>query len=347
MAQLPSFVVFILSCALVVHGQNLANLLTIQPGTTNGGCGARTADLNQYATESLQSVQVAINAIRTHGGANTANGRKVRRALDTFFKISPSIQRGQNGRDKIATNLEYVRTWFTTGFPEIPPDETFLFCDSSFLVRHAVTDQAQDYQGNGITQNGQNVPISTAYATKLTGQNVPWWAGTHTTANGYYFTAADSGGNYCNTDGRDGLTAILDLYVADPNGAAKKHAVYSTILLCPGSFDNPDKPATWPAGSNQIRQGHSLQTALPKCMTLLHEAFHLIFGVGPPDGMLEGSSEFYTLAECINRRKSASVLRTNPENYVFFIASMYYLFGTAPAIPENWDFTNRPDSAQR
>jgi pimeloyl-ACP methyl ester carboxylesterase len=145
-----------------------------------------------------------------------------------------------------------------------------------------------------------------------------------------------------------------------------------------------DRPNTWPAGSNQIRADISLETALPKCSTLLHEAFHLIFGAGPSPGMLEGSSEFCrfisitqpfpftsicmlylhmrylllcdgrliimvcfidTLAQCTQRSKSKAVLRRNPESYVFFISSMYYLFGTAPAIPVNWDFTNRPNSA--
>ncbi|KAF1993094.1 hypothetical protein P154DRAFT_591103 [Amniculicola lignicola CBS 123094] len=293
MARLLGFVVFIHSCALVVYGQNLANLFTIQPGTTKGGCGAHTALLNQYATESLQSVTVAIRALNTHGGANTANGKKVRRALNTFFKISQSIPNGQNDRNTIATNLQYVLDWFTAGFPNIPPAETFLFCNSDFLVQRAVTDQAQDYQGNGITQKGQNVPISTAYATSLTGRNVPWWSGTHTTANGYYFVPANTGGNYCNTPGRDGLTATLNIYIANPNGPPTQHAEFSTVVLCPGSFTNANRPDTWPAGSNQIRAGHSLETALPKCTTLLHEAFHLIFGSGPAPGMLEGSSEFY------------------------------------------------------
>jgi hypothetical protein len=52
-----------------------------------------------------------------------------------------------------------------------------------------------------------------------------------------------------------------------------------------------------------------------------------------------------TLAQCTQRSKLKSTLLRNPENYVFFISSMYYLFGTAPAIPVNWDFTTRPNSA--
>lgn len=54
-----------------------------------------------------------------------------------------------------------------------------------------------------------------------------------------------------------------------------------------------------------------------------------------------------TLAQCTDRRKTKAALRRNPESYVFFISSMYYLFGTASAIPVNWDFTNRPNYARR
>jgi hypothetical protein len=178
---------------------------------------------------------------------------------------------------------------------DIERTKTLLFCDSSFLDRKAVTDQAQDDQGNGITQNGQNVPISTAYASSLTPGIVPWWAGTYTTANGYYFTPANSGGNYCNTLGNDGLTAILELNVANKKDETKKKAVYQTVVLCPGSFTNPNRPDSWLIGSNQITAGQSLQTALPKCTTLLHEAFHVVLGAGP-EGMLEGDREFCKLS---------------------------------------------------
>lgn len=136
------------------------------------------------------------------------------------------------------------------------------------------------------------MPISTAYATSLTGGNVPWWAGIHTTANGYYFTPANSGGDYCNT-------AILNIYVANPNGAPTQHAVYSTVVLCPWSFTDPNRPDTWPAGSNRIYAGDSLETALPKCATLLHEEFHLMFGAGS-EGTLEGSEEFCKLSPSLS-----------------------------------------------
>lgn len=139
------------------------------------------------------------------------------------------------------------------------------------------------------------MPISTAYATKLKGGNVPWWAGEHTTANGYYFTAANSGGNYCNAAGNYGLTSILNLYVADPKnpkGTKPRSIMYQTVVLCPGSFTIPTRPDTWIAGSNQIRAGTSLDQALPKCTTLLHEAFHVVHGTS----MLEGDSEFCKLS---------------------------------------------------
>jgi hypothetical protein len=106
MASILALVVTISSLILTIHGQNLGSLFTIQPGNTNGGCGAQTALLNQYAQESLQSVMVAINAINNDGGQNTPNGAKVRRALNTFFKVSQNIGPGANGRTLIASKFK-------------------------------------------------------------------------------------------------------------------------------------------------------------------------------------------------------------------------------------------------
>jgi hypothetical protein len=52
------------------------------------------------------------------------------------------------------------------------------------------------------------------------------------------------------------------------------------------------------------------------------------------------------LAQCIDLADSAEAAQKNPENYVFFIAHMYHLFGKedeedpdAPwSIKENWNF---------
>jgi hypothetical protein len=162
---------------------------------------------------------------------------------------------------------------------DISPAKTLLFCDSTFLDQKAETDQAQDYEGNGITLDGKEVPISIAYKTTLKKGNIPWWAGTYTTANGYYFTPKGYGGNYCDTQINQGLTASLVLYIAGANGKPKKQTEYATMVLCPQSFDKPNTPASWTEGSNQITPGVSLQTALPKSATLLHEAFHLVHGV--------------------------------------------------------------------
>jgi hypothetical protein len=112
MAKLLSLLVVVYSCACAVFGQNLANLMTIQPGTTNGGCGARTALLNQYATESLQSLNNAINAIDTHGSARTPRGQQVRRAITTFFKQSSPADRNAirgmfNDRLSASNRMQY------------------------------------------------------------------------------------------------------------------------------------------------------------------------------------------------------------------------------------------------
>lgn len=47
-------------------------------------------------------------------------------------------------------------------------------------------------------------------------------------------------------------------------------------------------------------------------------------------------------------KNPVGVARKNPENYVFFTAAMYYLFGDKAdgVITTNWDFTKGPDKAK-
>jgi hypothetical protein len=103
MTRVLCFIVFIFSCALVVHGQVITDRFTLKSGTRNGGCDGRIDLLNQYFTESRLSVTLALNYLDSHGDKDTATGRKVRRALDTFFKISQSIKGGVNNRNEVAS----------------------------------------------------------------------------------------------------------------------------------------------------------------------------------------------------------------------------------------------------
>ena len=66
-----------------------------------------------------------------------------------------------------------------------------------------------------------------------------------------------------------------------------KHEVQG-IILCPYAFDNNEKPNDYGTALRQIQQGRtSLETVMPKSATLLHEAFHVVFGTS----MLQGDNE--------------------------------------------------------
>lgn len=111
LAMIIQHILSICVLVLVVRGQNLAQLMTIQPGTTNGGCGARTTLLTQYAQETLQSIEAAINAINTHGGQTTQDGNRVGRALNAFFKISPTARTARSERNKIVGMYRELMKW--------------------------------------------------------------------------------------------------------------------------------------------------------------------------------------------------------------------------------------------
>lgn len=182
--------------------------------------------------------------------------------------------------------------WFRGEITNIPPATTFLFCDSTFLVLRDLTAPAQDQAGSNIKKDGADVPISVAYKNKVTKGALPWWAGDRTTANGYYFEEINSGGNYCSQPGNEGLTSNLELFGPGPGDTFRRKVQHNNVVLCPGSFNN-GKPDSWTIGSGRIGVGTSLDTVLPKCTTLLHETFHLIFG----SNFVEGNNEHRQLPQ--------------------------------------------------
>ncbi|KAK3689191.1 hypothetical protein B0T22DRAFT_513370 [Podospora appendiculata] len=187
---------------------------------------------------------------------------------------------------------------------------THLFCNSDFLVqKNAATDEALDYKGHGIVVNGDLITISqvAAYANELKDGNVPWWSGDNTNINGYYFTLPSSGGNYCKSSNLD-LTATLSALRQDKSG---------------------EEPRAYDRASAAITAGTSLEKAVPKSTTLLHEAFH----VGFWDQLYSGKRRVLV---------NAKTGRANPENYDFFVATMHHLFGMTTM----WDFTDGPDKTK-
>ncbi|KAI0443519.1 hypothetical protein F4803DRAFT_549967 [Xylaria telfairii] len=337
---------------------NIDDLFTIQTGSANGGCNARVNPVNildDWHQEAIDSITTAISAIEKYNQGDK-DGERVRNALFDFFKIPTAIPKDKSKLkplvQKVSDNLKHVEEWFSGENKGVDKDSTYLFCDSTYLAqKDPNTDTAQDYLGKDIIANGEPVPISgvAVYANDLKRGNVPWWAGDHTNINGYYFTSPNSGGNYC-AQKNFGLTSTLRTLKQDANGIPVESSdVVSNVVLCPYAFDNDVQKNSYKEAVLTISEGTSLEDAVPKSTTLLHEAFHLVLGSGST-GFLEGNSEIYGLAKCIEAamKNAVGVARKNPENYVFFTAAMYYLFGdkSEGVITTNWDFTNGPDKAK-
>ncbi|KAI1424013.1 hypothetical protein F5Y12DRAFT_797650 [Xylaria sp. FL1777] len=331
----------------VVSGAVLADLVTFQPGTTFGGCDLRRADLDTWYSEILESLQTTLGGI-TEYNSRTADGERVRKLMFDFFRIPMTIPVSNSLKplvQQVADKLNAVADWLQDELNNIPQARTFFFCDSTFLVlKDAQLNQAQDFQGNGIVNATTGQPVNifqiNAYARALAGGNVPWWSGDHTPVNGYYITSPQSGGNYCN--GEDfGLTATLK--ALDANGNEIRNQQVQMVIICPYSFTQ-NAPVSYRQAVGTITANTPLNMYVPKSSSLLHEAFHVVFG----DQMFDGDGETYGLAECIEVGKiNIQSSRKNPENYVYFIAAMHYIFGDAmEGITTNWDFaTNTPQRA--
>jgi hypothetical protein len=178
--------------------------------------------------------------------------------------------------------------WFENDISDILKDETYLFCDSDFLVqKDPSTDEALDIQGHGITVDGHLITISevAVYAEELRDGNVPWWAGERSEIYGYYFAPEDSGGNYCNSNNL-GLTAVVTVLEQTPVGGQPTPKQIQDVILCPSAFGGK-APGSYREASATITEGSSLEVAVPKSATLLHKGFHVVHGAN----FLEGESE--------------------------------------------------------
>ncbi|TRX94653.1 hypothetical protein FHL15_004425 [Xylaria flabelliformis] len=343
----------LLSCTVAV---NVDELFDVQGGKTDGGCDefykrkTQSGDLDNWVTEISYSVDASVTTIENYG-----QDPRVRRAMRAFFGIQntgryiPGTPTA-NAVDAVRLNIQRVQEFFNRqlhndGTPYYPLGDRFLFCGSDFLVYQPDDTQALDFQAQDIFDGqGNLVRIADvpSYAEKLNedADNDAWWSGFLTDTNGYYFSP--TGGEYC--DGTNlGLTATIQQLVPGPNGGAQNGHTLSSIVLCPYSFTESPQPNTYKDANALLTQRTDLAKAVPKSSTLLHEAFHLLFGAGTT-GFLEDADEVYDIAACVTlARAQGERARRNPENYVFFIAHMYHMLGTdegnvPESIRKNWDF---------
>ncbi len=90
----------LLSCT--VADVEITDIFTVQPGASDGGCDSRAAVLDQWLSECLESLGVAISAIDEYD-----QDIRVRRSMSSFFGISNNGPLRGNG-DRTA-NVETVK----------------------------------------------------------------------------------------------------------------------------------------------------------------------------------------------------------------------------------------------
>ncbi|KAK4038077.1 hypothetical protein C8A01DRAFT_48254 [Parachaetomium inaequale] len=338
----------LLPCTIAVE---ITDLFTVQPGARDGGCDDRAAVLDQWLSEGIDSIDVALNAIDEY-----RQDPRVRRAMSVIFGIP--IPEGPGGpTPEHALNIETVRGYIAhvgnfynhvqvNGGSMYDRAEYWLFCHSTFLALHDPTDPASDYMGKEML-NQTNDPIRIMdvqkYKDKLAEdkKNKPWWSGDLTDLNGYFF--AENGSNYCYpTPGEYdlGITAAIQHLEQGANGQAETRGEIASVIICPYSFDESPQPDSYRDANDLIARRTNLAKAVPKSATLLHEAFHAILRTA----FLSGMDEKYDIADCLRLAgRNPSAARKNPENYVFFIAHMYHMRGGEDgdepwSIRTQWDF---------
>ncbi|KAK8080202.1 hypothetical protein PG997_008020 [Apiospora hydei] len=331
----PSFIIAEDDGSVNIADIDIKDIFTVQLGSGDGACDdIRMGLLDQWLTEITYSLDTALNSMDKYDG-----DLRVRRSMFKFFKIAnKGILGGEDtlrrkAFNKVRDNIQYIDAFYNNN-DEHRKEEYWLFCHSTFLASHEPEDPALDYEANVILNGkGEEIPIRevSTYKKRLDEDemNVPWWAGDLTNLNGYYFT--EHGYDYC--DG-DALGAT-----AGAGGRAEKAPEVYSIIICPYSFDDNQNqaPNSYKEANDRLVPGKNLADAVPKSATLLHEAFHAIFG----GHFLDGDKETYDIGSCTNL--AAGNAQTNPENYVFFIAHMYHMFGQKDnnqpwSITTNWDF---------
>ncbi|KFY91794.1 hypothetical protein V500_04460 [Pseudogymnoascus sp. VKM F-4518 (FW-2643)] len=328
-----------------VSGLSLNDLFIVQSGSTNGGCdthfnqAAESGTLDDWHTEITYALDLVVNRLDTYD-----QDIKVRRALQIFFSIRNQGRASANARadiDNIIGQFQRLKDFFDfrliNGVPMYPLNgNRYLFCDSNFLIHQAEDTPAQDWNAQDILDsNGNIVTIADVpgYAEALA-ENITseaWWSGDLTAVNGYYFSP--TGGDYCDGGGL-GLTAEI----TELNQPTRPNGIES-VIICGSSFTN-GQPDSYRDGDALIVTGTNLAKVVPKSATLLHEALHVLNGAGDT-GFLQGD-EIYDIAKCIDAPKATAM--RNPENYVFLVTHLYYLFGEhedgdpGTSINTNWDF---------
>ncbi|KAH8711252.1 hypothetical protein HC256_008066 [Beauveria bassiana] len=319
---------------------DISDIFTVQRGKVAGSCDGQMNLLNNWLAESTLSVEQALDAIDRYN-----SNLNVRKAMNTIFHIQnqgkmPASGKRREGFKTVKNELEWVYTFFQGG--PYKKEHFWLFCDCTFLESHLPSQPAYDYLSNKIHDDDNEIvtiekvkEYKKALAREPNAR--PWWSGAHSALKGYYFT--EKGGDYCTESQLAATAHIEELNRPLPAGEAEKVEIAS-VILCPESFNTTLRQANYRDANNLITDGTNLADGVPRSATLLHEAFHAIRG----DDLFSGNDESYDIATCANLKQEDAL--KNIENYVFFVAQMYHLFGL-PDKNKIWSIGHGPQEQSR
>ena len=158
-----------------------------------------------------------------------------------------------------------------------------LFCGSGFMTLQDPKLTALDYLRKQILdKDGRAVRIKDVpkYQERLSKDDnfLAWWSGDRTDVNAYFFE--EFGGDWCSDDfdetkGNLGGTGSMQPLIQGANGQAENGRYIFGVTLRPNSFDGTERPSTYKEANRLISPETSIARAIPRSVTLLHEAFHI------------------------------------------------------------------------
>ncbi|KDN63889.1 hypothetical protein CSUB01_10806 [Colletotrichum sublineola] len=297
----------------------------------NGGCGYVGLDnLNKMVRDAHDMASGARSMVGSYG-----QDARWQRILEAFFNR-------ENPDNALSNRYGGVRSWLRNGGPVnagTVQEELHLFCDSNFLIRKSMEDDAIQKDGTNVKDGkGNNMKInqieaytkeqrdtarrlSTSTETVSTADIVPYW---NKLSKSYEFdrnnrARVDSGPCY------DGSTV---------SGFTKPSSPFPYIVLCPRAFGlrQSTKENTWsyrpyqlvssdrPSGqeigtvarvdNGEVDDFRRLGSIKPTAGTFFHEMFHLVHGKA---GSYPRSGEVYQVSAIL--QAAYSVSSVNPETY--------------------------------
>ncbi|KAM7193072.1 hypothetical protein V8F20_008588 [Naviculisporaceae sp. PSN 640] len=231
----------------------------------NGGCAYMGEnEIDTQLQEAFEILSVGVVLVGDYGNVDEAE-----RLLKAFFKPEPSsadLSTLSSNYERVIDFLENGRQWNGR--------KPYLFCNSNWLERKEMTDDAFDANGNVLYTDPQRTqPLKIRDVAKRDYGTVSisfWWTSVF---NAYVVVKSQAKNHYCNRNKKNkGVTT-----------EAGDGIPYPSITVCPNGFEPRGRrrhaAQVNPVPRNSVGTNtQSIDQVYPVAMTLIHELFHLVLG---------------------------------------------------------------------